>query len=1053
MPSQPSLSPTPVSAPDLTALVLHAVWLPGADAAQAMSLLLWAEAARTPKAIGPGGRDVHPFAASGAELLRRLPFLPEAQSSGRRLVLPALGAAPAASHALIRDAIHQTGEASGFAFWRVEGVAAPPRLILSWLLSLDDAALAEAGILLSDDARFWRAAARLAWEIVMGDFYLPRLESLRGTAHAVWRPLLDAPGVAERVHALANAMPPACFSSAMAPTGVASTDAATLLASFLDAAVDITVRAAAGTATFIRPHSRTAADFWLGGLSAPGSALRLGPQEAELVESALGSWTRRLEAALGGGLRACLKLVPPPEENAPPKKKTKRPAAPAPWRLDFALQAAADPSVMASAADVWAGGDALEALRSLATAHPEERLLTALEAAGRVFPPVAGSLAETHPTHCELTAAQAHRFLKEAAPLLAASGFGVFLPPWWKSGASLRLGVRLKVAPRAQEGGALGLSALLDFDWRLALGDTPLTDEEFNALSKAKEPLLQFRGQWVEINPDNLRQATAFWNRQKGSGLKLSEVFERLGAGAANSGIDITGIEAGGWVNELLNGPSADHEFTPVPVPGGFHGELRPYQSRGLSWLAFLRRHGFGACLADDMGLGKTVQTLAFLLHEKENGRLNAPALLVCPTSVVGNWLKETERFAPALRARVHHGGGRATELAAFHKEAEAADLVVTTYALARKDARFFRAREWSGVILDEAQSVKNPHALQSVAVRALKGDFRLALTGTPLENRLAELWSIMEFLNPGYLGPLPEFHRRFSVPIERFRDAHAADVLRRLAQPFILRRLKTDPHIVSDLPPKMEMKVYCTLTPEQATLYRAVVSDMMEKIESSQGLARRGHVLAALTKLKQVLNHPAHFLKDGSALENRSGKLDRLGEMLEEALSEGDAALVFTQYREMGELLKTYLQRRLLQPALFFHGGLSKGERDALIERFQNGEQRVMVLTLKAGGLGINLTRANHVFHYDRWWNPAVENQATDRAFRIGQTKRVQVHKMLCLGTLEEKIDAMIESKKALTENVLAGGENWLTELSNAELRRVFELRAEALTLKSEAL
>jgi SNF2 family DNA or RNA helicase len=303
-----------------------------------------------------------------------------------------------------------------------------------------------------------------------------------------------------------------------------------------------------------------------------------------------------------------------------------------------------------------------------------------------------------------------------------------------------------------------------------------------------------------------------------------------------------------------------------------------------------------------------------------------------------------------------------------------------------------------------------------------------------------------MEFLNPGYLGGPTEFHNKFAVPIERFQDQRASATLRRMAQPFILRRLKTDPKIISDLPEKMEMKVFCTLTREQATLYRAVVSDMMNQIESASGLARRGLVLAALTKLKQLLNHPAHFLKDGSALPGRSGKLDRLTEMLDEALSENDSALIFTQYREMGELLKTHLQRTLMQPALFFHGGLAKGKRDDMVARFQSGQERVMVLTLKAGGVGINLTRANHVFHFDRWWNPAIENQATDRAYRIGQTKKVQVHKLLCMGTLEEKIDAMIESKKKLTETVLSAGESWLTELSNTELRNIFELRDETL-------
>jgi SNF2 family DNA or RNA helicase len=1030
------------AAPDASPLlVVHAVWLPGIDDTQPGSLLVWGELGRVPlrKDLSQGTRRLHPFSASPAELLRRLPGLRHTLAAGRRLVVPCANDVPLASDELLRSTFGQTDAANAFGFWRVEGVTIEIRQTLSWLLSLGPDELNERAIRLSDDFKFWQAAARLARDILLGEYFLPSIERPAGVARAVWRPLLDAPGVADKVHALTQSMPPSCFSSAMDPDSAnAHTDASTLLKNFLVNVIDTEVRLALRDGAFARPNARTAADLWMLGLSAPQPVLRMAPQEAVQIENALASWKKRLQAAAGGGLRACLKLTPPADGN--PKKNM--------WRLDYLVQASADPSLLVSAAEVWAGAPSSKKLAELSLVMPEERLLTALEVAGRVFPPIEKSLTEPDPDHAPLSATEAHRFLKHAVPLLADAGFGIFLPPWWKNGKMARLKVQLTVRPKTTDSGLLGMKSLVEFDWKLALGKEALTKKEFEELSHLKVPLIQFRGQWVEINPDNLNAATAYWNSQKGQALTIGDVLQRLGPDGddENVGLDVDSVQGEGWVDEFLNGNSGEHRFNDVSVPADLNGHLRPYQEKGLSWLSFLCTYGFGGCLADDMGLGKTIQALAFLLREKAAGRLAGPALLVCPTSVAGNWLKEARRFSPTLRVLIHHGTTRTKDRDAFFAEIKNFDLVVSTYALARKDAALFAEHDWSGIILDEAQNIKNPESLQSRAVRTLQGGFRIALTGTPVENRLSELWSIMEFLNPGYLGGPTEFHNKFAVPIERFQDQRASATLRRMAQPFILRRLKTDPKIISDLPEKMEMKVFCTLTREQATLYRAVVSDMMNQIESASGLARRGLVLAALTKLKQVLNHPAHFLKDGSALPGRSGKLDRLTEMLDEALSENDSALIFTQYREMGELLKTHLQRTLMQPALFFHGGLAKGKRDDMVARFQSGQERVMVLTLKAGGVGINLTRANHVFHFDRWWNPAIENQATDRAYRIGQTKKVQVHKLLCMGTLEEKIDAMIESKKKLTETVLSAGESWLTELSNTELRNIFELRDETL-------
>jgi SNF2 family DNA or RNA helicase len=491
-----------------------------------------------------------------------------------------------------------------------------------------------------------------------------------------------------------------------------------------------------------------------------------------------------------------------------------------------------------------------------------------------------------------------------------------------------------------------------------------------------------------------------------------------------------------------------------MTTPAGFHGELRPYQERGLSWLSFLGQLGLGGILADDMGLGKTIQLLSLIAAQSPAGeepRDGGPTLLICPMSLVGNWQREAERFTPGLRVHVHHGADRleGESLAAALSDA---DLVLTTYGVATRDQAALSQVSWARVVCDEAQNIKNHATRQARAVRALPAAARIALTGTPVENRLSELWSIMEFTNPGLLGPAEKFRKRYAIPIEGNDPLQAPDAvqaLKRITQPFVLRRLKTDKTIISDLPDKQEMKVFCNLTPEQASLYQATVSDMLSRIEeATDDISRRGLVLATMAKLKQVCNHPAHLLGDGSRLPGRSGKLARLEELCDEIVAEGDKALCFTQYAEFGRMLQPHLAARLGCPVLFLHGGTSKKQRDAMVAQFgELDEPALFLLSLKAGGTGLNLTAASHVIHVDRWWNPAVEDQATDRAFRIGQRRNVQVRKFVCVGTLEERIDAMIEDKKALAEQIVGTGEGWLTELSADDLRPVLTLSPDAVS------
>jgi SNF2 family DNA or RNA helicase len=457
-----------------------------------------------------------------------------------------------------------------------------------------------------------------------------------------------------------------------------------------------------------------------------------------------------------------------------------------------------------------------------------------------------------------------------------------------------------------------------------------------------------------------------------------------------------------------------------------------------------------GACLADDMGLGKTIQTLALLERDRGEDLAPGPVLLVCPTSVLGNWQREAERFTPGLAVLLHHGPGRARG-SHFESDARRHDLVLTSYGLLHRDRDALGAVTWGGVILDEAQNIKNPETHQARAARSLPAAYRAALTGTPVENHVGDLWSLMEFLNPGLLGSRAAFRRNFLVPIQAHGDLRAAEALRRVTRPFVLRRVKTDPAIAPDLPEKVETLESCTLTQEQATLYRAVLRDVEEALaEGADGIRRKGLVLATLLRLKQVCNHPAQYLGDGSRIGGRSGKLARMVELLAEVLEEGQRSLVFTQFVEMGRILVRHLGETFGREVLFLHGGVPRKERDRMVARFQDEEAGeappLFVLSLKAGGTGLNLTGATHVFHYDRWWNPAVENQATDRAFRIGQRRNVHVHKLVCAGTLEERIDRMIEAKKETADAVVGTGEAWLTELDDRQLREVWALGASAV-------
>ena len=1062
--------------------------------------------------------------------------------------------------------------------WQVTGLTLDPFHTLAFLSRFTNQRLIELPsstslfrhARLGNDLLFWSHAAKFVLELLAGQHFLPGLKpDSSGRFWAAWQPFLLEGSLRERLEYLVALMPPICRAYELEALDDAPA-AGAILEHFIGVLINRAIREWAPEATKANGEARfrdvtgsknggqgsalpSSGSMWLEGLSGEEPLLHLPPQPAHQLYKRWIEWMEQLHSSVADSnfqVAFALELQGEDKEPRHPESDTTD-TAPAPmalnnWHLEYYLQDKDDPNLLIPAQRIWNQNVQSIRIEGRRFDQPQERLLTGLGVASRLFSPIRESLRAPRPERAFLTLEESYLFLKEIGPLLQSSGFGVIMPDWWAARSRSRLGLRLRLgghehlglegdaAPdrrgqgrergqgdAAGGGASLDLRGLIQYRWELTLGEQTLGREEFERLAELGSPLVRLGDEWLELDPAQVQAARQFMDRNDSAGsisllqaVGLAQAYSRteqeadrepwsaapfethsangLSAGREGSPpqslamapdqsgdwemvegvsgpeLPLEAVVADGWLGAALERLRGIDPVEDVKEPEGFVGRLRPYQRRGVGWLSFLRRLGLGACLADDMGLGKTIQAIALLLHsrhlaegqcESRNGEAeskNRPALLICPTSVVANWRHEIEKFAPGLRLLLHHGSGRLNG-EAFRSALTQHDMVITSFGIARRDIDMLERQEWSDLILDEAQNIKNPSAKQTQAIRRLTGNsrtqiergstppFRVALTGTPVENRLLELWSIMEFLNPGYLGKREHFRQQFVLPVERYNDEFAAADLRRMVQPFLLRRLKTDPTIISDLPEKNEMVVYCSLTKEQETLYTDVIEETMARVERSEGVQRRGLVLGLLLKLKQVTNHPAHFLGEKGPLEERSGKLSRLTEMLEEALAVGDRALVFTQFVEMGHLLRQHLMENLGREALFLHGGTPASRREQMVRSFQedsNGAP-IFVLSLRAGGVGVNLTRANHVFHFDRWWNPAVENQATDRAFRIGQKRSVQVYKFVVSGTLEEQIHKMIESKQDLAESIVNSGEDWLADMDTEGLRQLIALRS----------
>jgi superfamily II DNA or RNA helicase len=850
---------------------------------------------------------------------------------------------------------------------------------------------------------FWGAAALHGLDLLARGRVLPGVSP---EGFDAWRVgPLDADDH-ERLGALAAAMPPEARAVAVPGLSpLALPLAEPLLRAFLDAVADSLTRP---------PAARQVA----GG---PAFAVRA-PQSVPRQRA----WAAEVAAGRDAGLAVSLRLELGRADS---------------FRAVVQLRSLSDPTVLADAADLWAGRAFAPEL--FGPRAQVDTLLT-LRRAARAWPPAARLLEAAAPTGLELSDEEARALLGEAAESLAAAGVAVHWPKELVrelTAAGVLEPARRK-GTRSSAESFLFSDGLSEFRWRVALGDRELTEEELERLVQAHRPIVRLRDQWVVVDPELVRRL----RRAAQSGTPSLTAIDALGA-ALTGGVEVDGervaVTASGALEELrsrIADPEARAEREPQGPPKALIATLRDYQLRGLNWLHRMTSLGLGGCLADDMGLGKTVTLIALHLRRQERKATAGPTLVVCPASLLGNWEREIRRFAPATPVRRFHGPGR--DLDGLETGAEGG-FVLTTYGTMRRDAERLADQPWGLLVADEAQHVKNPHAHTARALREIPSRGRVALTGTPVENNLSELWALLDWTTPGLLGTLTSFRDRYARAVEGDRDEQAARRLAALVRPFLLRRRKADPGIAPELPPKTETDQPVSLTKEQVSLYEALVRELMAEIEGKQGITRRGLVLKLLTGLKQVCNHPAQFLKEpaDAKLPGRSGKLELLDELLDTVLAEEGSALVFTQYVAMGRLIERHLAERGVD-TLFLHGGTTVKRREEMVDAFQTGEKKVFLLSLKAAGTGLNLTRAGHVIHYDRWWNPAVEDQATDRAYRIGQTQPVQVHKLIAEGTVEDRVAEMLRQKRELADSVLDSGEAAFSELGDDELAELVALR-----------
>lgn len=899
----------------------------------------------------------------------------------------------------------------------------------------------------SDSFDYWHDILKYSFRLLVNESIIPGISDSnfildRRIYSSTWSPSLFN-YEAEQTTLLAHAMPGSCFAyfSNEPKTDQQLPSAQLLVTSFIQHMIQLFI---AQAVTFKKLQYKlemdTLSDRWIKKLVAVDPNLEDTSTVLKTFKTKIDKW----QAATGYynkykkiPLQLLLSIVEPDDDNDAIDGK---------WRIDFCLRSLDNDPLTISAQEIWNEQSQDSLWNSIYFENVHYKLKNDLALVAKRFKEFQPIVDDPRPTHIYLNDQALINFLDKDSMNLKITMNLALRGPTWLLQRFNRLQVQLHIKKPQATQGFFEVSDIIDYDWKIALGNQLVSAQEFEQLAESKRRLIKIRDEWIDLDPGHIKKIITFLRNNSSKNMPVVQAL-KFTLGKKHHGVDgiqFADFSCDEWATKFLEKLNKPNQLPIITLPDSFQGTLRPYQLVGVSWLVFLETIGLGACLADDMGLGKTVQIIAWILYKKKNNtNMQHPIVLVCPMSILNNWLNEFTRFAPSLKIAIHHGTQRAKG-DAFKEMIKDYDVIISTYAIIVRDYELFNFYSWQTLIIDEAQNIKNHETKQTRAIKNLQARYKIALTGTPMENRLVELWSIIDFLNTSYLGPQKYFIEKFARPIELNESPNTLKELKGLIAPCILRRLKTDRSIIKDLPEKVETKVFCNLTPEQATLYQAVVDNMLTKIETIEGMHRRGLIVSTLISLKQICNHPLNFLKNGKNVKaSNSGKLARLQELIEELLAEGDKILIFTQFVEMGTLLVAFLKKLFNEPIIFLHGGVTKKNRDEMIEQFQQEGvgPKIFILSLKAGGVGLNLTQANHVFHFDRWWNPAVEDQATDRAFRIGQKRMVHVHKFVCLGTLEEKIDAMIDKKKKLSESIISSDEQWVTELSNNELKELITL------------
>jgi len=1048
--------------------ILHGTWIPQGedDFIQNGGFYLWVETSDPPKSRKKQLANRHPGQLTKDEfaafLVNDLGMAPRSPNNSISIeirplyfILPSTEGAPLPSVELLRYLEAEPEEPTQWQAWEIDCYQV--KAVIKVLSDLHFLALYNSSeIGLGADLLFWYHYTQSFKQVILKDQYIPafkyrELPATKGKGkkktpafeiYTGWEIISEQ--YESQIAAYIDYMPWACVSGKASPEELEFYDRPTLLRHFSECLLQNLVVNTPWTAAFNRKISSSQ-------LLSRSIHCPVSQQHSPEVLAEYQQWQSWKEKLIGAQTAAAFhlgfQLESPQSDDVDDD-----------WQIKFLASLKKDPSLKLELVDYWhLAPAAKKAMQKQFGRDFEKDLLLNLGYAARMYPKIWRGLETDQPVGFLLTITEAFAFLKESAWVLEDAGYKVMVPAWWTPAGRQRAKIRLRASasqkaaypPQPAGKGYFNLQAIVQYEYQLAIGGQAVSAEEWQQLVNAKTPLVKFRGQWMELDQNQMQQMLDFWatHSEEQPEMTLLNLWKKTAEGTEE-----WELEPDAALGEMMAGLHDPSKLEPIANPPQLQGTLREYQKRGVSWIQYLEQLGLNGCLADDMGLGKSLQVIARLVTERDlenTGDRILPTLLIAPTSVVGNWQKEIEKFAPHLQSMIHHGSSRIKDEKEFQTASLKQDIVITSFTLARKDAKLLQGVSWQRIVLDEAQNIKNPKAAQTKAILKLSAHHRLALTGTPVENRLLDLWSIFNFLNPGYLGKEAQFRKSFELPIQKENNKIQAGVLKKLVEPFILRRVKTDKQIIKDLPDKVEHKQYCNLTREQASLYEAVVKDVEEQLQEVEGIQRKGLILSTLMKLKQICNHPRQFLQDGSKFSpDRSHKFARLGEMTEEVISEGESLLIFTQFTEIGEALQKYLKLTMHYNTYYLHGGTSRPKREQMIAEFQDPETdpTAFILSLKAGGVGITLTKANHVFHFDRWWNPAVEDQATDRAFRIGQEKNVFVHKFVTLGTVEERIDQMIENKKKVASAIVGSDESWLTELDNESFKQLIALNRQAI-------